>query len=130
VSVVFEDSAVARLGVVVAARPACDLGLGGQSLALPEIDLALELLAEPYDVLGAHERGIADMTRNVVAKARGVAGLAVDFSGTHSQPDDPGTDVSPALIFGTEAMAELVRAQKRRVDPGIRFRYHPFAKFL
>jgi UDP-N-acetylglucosamine diphosphorylase/glucosamine-1-phosphate N-acetyltransferase len=30
--VVFEDSAVARLGVVVAARPACDLGLGGQSL--------------------------------------------------------------------------------------------------
>ena len=30
--VVFEDSAVARLGVVVAARPACDLGLGGRSL--------------------------------------------------------------------------------------------------
>ncbi len=30
--VVFEDLAVARLGVVVAARPACDLGIGGQSL--------------------------------------------------------------------------------------------------
>jgi UDP-N-acetylglucosamine diphosphorylase/glucosamine-1-phosphate N-acetyltransferase len=30
--VAFEDSAVASLGVVVAARPACDLALGGQSL--------------------------------------------------------------------------------------------------
>jgi hypothetical protein len=59
-----------------------------------------------------------------------VAGLAVDFSGTHSQPDDPGTDVSPAVIFGTEAMAEMVRDQKKRVDPDNRFRYHPFAKFL
>jgi FAD/FMN-containing dehydrogenase len=82
------------------------------------------------DKTAAERRAIADMTRSVVGKARGVAGLAVDFSGTHSQPDDPGTDVSPAVIFGTEAMAEMVRGQKRRVDPDNRFRYHPFAKFL
>ena len=29
-----------------------------------------------------------------------------------------------------ETMAEMVREQKKRVDPGNRFRFHPFAKFL
>ena len=57
-----------------------------------------------------------------------VEGLAVDFSGTHSPPDDAGFCISPALIFGSEGMAEMVREQKNRVDPGNRF--HPFAKFL
>ena len=78
----------------------------------------------------AERREIADMTRSVIEKARGVEGLAVDFSGTHSQPDDPGCAILPALIFGSEAMAEMVREQKKRVDPGNRFRFHPFAKFL
>jgi hypothetical protein len=82
------------------------------------------------DKTAEERREIADRTRSVIQKARGVQGLAIDFSGTHSQPDDPGMDVSPARIFGTEAMAELVRAQKKRVDPSNRFRYHPFAKFL
>jgi len=86
-----------------------------------------------YDAKGktpAERRAIAEMTRRVVEKARGVEGMAVDFSGTHSQPDDPGSAVAPAVIFGTEAMAEMVRGQKKRVDPDNRFRYHPFAKFL
>jgi FAD/FMN-containing dehydrogenase len=82
------------------------------------------------DKTPAERREIADMTRSVIEKARGVEGLAVDFSGTHSQPDDPGLCISPALIFGSEAMAEMVREQKKRVDPGNRFRFHPFAKFL
>ncbi|MFM8706632.1 MAG: hypothetical protein ACKOHK_00670, partial [Planctomycetia bacterium] len=82
------------------------------------------------DKTAAERRAIAEATRSVVVAARRVEGLSVDFSGTHSQPDDPGTDVSPAVIFGTEAMAELVRWQKKRVDPDNRFRYHPFAKFL
>jgi len=78
----------------------------------------------------AERREIADITRSVVEKARGVEGLAVDFSGTHSQPDDPHSAVSPELIFGSEAMAEMVREQKKRVDPRNRFRFHPFATFL
>jgi FAD/FMN-containing dehydrogenase len=82
------------------------------------------------DKTAEERREIADRTHSVIEKARGVEGLAIDFSGTHSQPDDPGMDVSPELIFGTEAMADLVRAQKKRVDPDNRFRYHPFAKFL
>jgi hypothetical protein len=36
----------------------------------------------------------------------------------------------PALIFGSETMAEMARDQKKQVDPGNRFRFHPFAKFL
>ena len=82
------------------------------------------------DKTPAERREIADITRSVIEKARGVEGLAVDFSGTHSQPDDPGLCISPTLIFGSEAIAEMVRAQKKRVDPGNRFRFHPFAKFL
>ncbi|MFM9195548.1 MAG: FAD-binding protein [Planctomycetia bacterium] len=90
----------------------------------------LVTMYDAKDKSAAERRAIADATRSVVVAARRVEGLAVDFSGTHSQPDDPGMDVSPALIFGTEAMAELVRGQKKRVDPDNRFRYHPFAKFL
>jgi len=73
---------------------------------------------------------IADLTQRVLEKARLVDGLSVDFSGTHSQPDDRDSGVSLAGILGTEAMAELVRRQKRAVDPANRFRFHPLAKVL
>jgi hypothetical protein len=35
-----------------------------------------------------------------------------------------------AVIFGTQAMADMVKATKRQVDPRNRFRFHPFAKFV
>jgi hypothetical protein len=73
---------------------------------------------------------IADLAKRVVDKARNVSGLSVDFSGTHSQPDDVGSAVSAALIFGTEAMALTVKSLKKKVDPENRFRFHPFAKIL
>lgn len=73
---------------------------------------------------------IAELTQRVLEKARLVDGLSVDFSGTHSQPDDRDSGVSLAGILGTEAMAELVRRQKRAVDPANRFRFHPLAKVL
>lgn len=92
--------------------------------------LDLITLYDAKEKTAAERREIAAMTRSVVEKARGVEGLAVDFSGTHSQPDDPGSAVSPSLIFGSEAMAEMVREHKRVVDPGNRFRFHPYAKFL
>jgi hypothetical protein len=59
-----------------------------------------------------------------------MSGLSVDFSGTHSQPDDVDSAVSAALIFGTEAMANTVKGLKQKVDPENRFRFHPFAKIL
>jgi FAD/FMN-containing dehydrogenase len=73
---------------------------------------------------------IADLTNRIVDKARDVDGLSVDFSGTHSQPDDVNSYVSSSAIFGTEAMAESVKALKKKVDPNNRFRFHPFAKLL
>ncbi len=84
-----------------------------------------------YDAQGKtpEERAtIADLTSRVLVKAEGVRGLTVDFSGTHSQPDDPRYGVVPGVILGTEAMADAVRRQKRAVDPGDRFRFHPFAR--
>lgn len=75
-------------------------------------------------------RGIADRVGRILARAREVEGLAVDFSGTHSQPDDAGTLVSAPVIFGSAAAAEALAALKQRIDPRNRFRFHPFAKFL
>jgi hypothetical protein len=59
-------------------------------------------------------QAIADLTRRLVEKARNVDNLTVDFSGTHSQPDDADYMVSAPDIFGTEAMAENVKALKRK----------------
>jgi hypothetical protein len=87
-------------------------------------------LYDAKDKTVAERRAIAGMTRGVIEKARGVEGLAVDFSGAHSQLDDPGSAVSAAIIFGSESMASMVCEQKKLVDPGNRFRFHPYAKFL
>jgi len=78
----------------------------------------------------AERRAIVDLTDRVVDKARACPGLGVDFSGTHSQPDDAARSAVASEIFGTEEMARRVAAQKRQVDPANRFRFHPFAKFL
>ena len=79
---------------------------------------------------GAERQTIVDLTRNVIDKARSVDGLTVDFSGTHSQPDDPDRSASPTVIFGSQAMAETVKRLKKEMDPGNRLRFSPFAKLL
>lgn len=86
-----------------------------------------------YDAKGkarAERQAIVDRTNRIVDLARGVTGLGVDFSGTHSQPDDVDRSARAAEIFGTAAMAAAVRTAKQRLDPGNRLRFHPFAKFL
>jgi len=72
----------------------------------------------------------AARVKRLVAKARTVDRLSVDFSGTHSQPDDAGMSVVAGVIFGTPAMAEKFESLKKKVVPTNRFRFHPFAKFL
>lgn len=79
---------------------------------------------------GDERQAIVDLTKRVIDKAREIDGLTVDFSGTHSQPDDMDGAASPSVIFGTEAMAESVKVLKRKMDPNNRLRFHPFAKFL
>lgn len=86
-----------------------------------------------YDAEGrsrAERQSIVDRTNRVIDAARTVTGLAVDFSGTHTQPDDPHRRVSASQIFGTPAMAERVRAHKAEVDPADRFRFHPFVDLM
>ncbi len=73
---------------------------------------------------------IVDLTTRVMDKARAVPGLTVDFSGTHSQPDDVNRCASAEVIFGTASMAETLTALKKKTDPNNRLRFHPFAKFL
>ena len=78
----------------------------------------------------AQRQEIVDLTNRVLDKSRAVPGLGVDFSGTHSQPDDVDRSAVAAEIFGSAEMARAVEAQKRKVDPANRFRFHPFAKFV
>ncbi len=78
----------------------------------------------------AERQEIVELTNRVMDKARRTEGLGVDFSGTHSQPDDVDRAAVAAEIFGSKAMAALVAAQKRRVDPHNRLRFHPYAKFV
>jgi FAD/FMN-containing dehydrogenase len=90
-------------------------------------------LVTMYDTKGktvGERQEIADLTTKVIDQARDVDGLTVDFSGTHSQPDDVGSSAVASIIFGTEAMAESVTALKKQLDPHNRFRFHPYAKFL
>ena len=90
-------------------------------------------LVTMYDTKGktvGERQEIADLTTRVIDQARDVDGLTVDFSGTHSQPDDVGSSAVASIIFGTEAMAESVTALKKQLDPHNRFRFHPYAKFL
>ena len=90
-------------------------------------------LVTMYDTKGktvGERQEIADLTTRVIDQARDVDGLTVDFSGTHSQPDDVGSSAVASIIFGTEAMAESVTALKKQFDPHNRFRFHPYAKFL
>lgn len=90
----------------------------------------LVTLYDAKDKTGAERQAIVDLTRQVIDKAREVDGLTVDFSGTHSQPDDADRVASAPAIFGTEAMAATVKALKKKMDPGNRLRFHPFAKLL
>jgi len=78
----------------------------------------------------AERQAIVDLTDRLVDRAREVPGLGVDFSGTHSQPDDVDRSVVAAEIFGSSAMAQAVSEAKVRDDPANRFRFHPFAKVL
>lgn len=78
----------------------------------------------------AERQEIVDLTNRVVDKSRAMPGLSVDFSGTHSQPDDIGRSAVASEIFGSQAMATAVEEQKKKMDPNNRFRFHPFSKFL
>ena len=73
---------------------------------------------------------IVDLTNRLVDKSRAVPGLSVDFSGTHSQPDDIGRSAVASEIFGSQAMAIAIKKQKKSVDPYNQFRFHPFSKFI
>ena len=75
-------------------------------------------------------QAIVDLTNKVIDKSRAMPGLGVDFSGTHSQPDDLDCSVVASEIFGSTEMAAIIQTQKRKVDPHNRFRFHPYAKFV
>jgi UDP-N-acetylglucosamine diphosphorylase / glucose-1-phosphate thymidylyltransferase / UDP-N-acetylgalactosamine diphosphorylase / glucosamine-1-phosphate N-acetyltransferase / galactosamine-1-phosphate N-acetyltransferase len=96
--VVFEDPAVTRLGVVVAARPACDLGLGGHSLV------------EALGHFGAVRRSVRPHLARHLAAVGGSSRMAV-WGG----PPDAGWQ-PPASRHGAVALAVNARAVPSRAN--------------
>ncbi len=92
------------------------------------VDIVTMYDAGPKD--GAARQAILDRTNGIVDRARTIPGLDVDFSGTHSQPDDPGEPPAAELIFGTPEAAAGIRALKKQLDPADRFRFHPYVRIL
>jgi hypothetical protein len=86
-----------------------------------------------YDADGTskEERNkIREQVSLLLAKAKKIATLNIDFGGTQIQADDPGEPISGPSIFGNEAAYQTVLSQKAQVDPNNRFRFHPFASIL
>jgi hypothetical protein len=74
---------------------------------------------------------VAKEIHQVLADAREVSGMVVDFSGTQSQSDDPvGLLARGDEIFRDREKYEMVQDVKRAVDHKIRFKFHPFAHLL
>jgi FAD binding domain len=73
---------------------------------------------------------ISDKTASLLQAGKNVESLTVDFSGTHSQPDDQGNSAIGRDIFGSEASFQNILAVKTRWDPQNRFRFHPFVSIL
>jgi hypothetical protein len=83
------------------------------------------------EVVSSEDRQqILDKTASVLQAGKTVESLTIDFSGTHSQPDDKGGSTIGQDIFGSEASYQNILAVKKRLDPENRFRFHPFVSIL
>jgi hypothetical protein len=73
---------------------------------------------------------IMQEVHQIIANAK-KQGLMVDFSGTHSQSDDPLELLSNGdEIFGSHENFEFVQKVKKTFDGTNRFRFHPFVHLL
>eukprot|EP00984_Skeletonema_dohrnii_P026847 scaffold16252_cov79-Skeletonema_dohrnii-CCMP3373.AAC.2 len=67
----------------------------------------------------------------IIVDAKKQGDLMVDFSGTHSQSDDPPELLAKGdEIFGSQDNYELIKQTKHTFDSTNRFRFHPFAHLL
>ena len=73
---------------------------------------------------------ISDKTASLLQAGKNVESLTVDFSGTHSQPDDQGHSAIGRDVFGSETSFQNILTVKTRLDPQNRFRFHPFVSIL
>ncbi len=78
----------------------------------------------------AQRQEIADATKRFVDKSAEMKGLAVEVSGTLSQPDDLRTFTKAPISSGTRDAVATVAALKRKADPTNRFRFHPCKNLL
>lgn len=100
-----------------------DLPSGNASTILFFADMIVSY--DGSSVSSQDKSSVAKEIHQVLADARDVSGMVVDFSGTHSQSDDPVGE-----IFSYREKYEMVQDVKRAVDPTSRFRFHPFAHLL
>ena len=75
-------------------------------------------------------KSIRKSVDKILFESQQLDSLIVDFSGTHSQPDDSVHPIKPISILGSSKMFATVKAIKSECDASNRFRFHPHASFL
>lgn len=82
-------------------------------------------------VSSQNKSSIMQEVHQIIANAKKQGELMVDFSGTHSQSDDP-SELLPngEEIFGSQENYALVQRVKQTFDSNNRFRFHPFVHLL
>ena len=76
--------------------------------------------------------GVSTEVHDIISEAKNLKPeLLVDFSGTHSQSDDP-VDTLPTgdVLFGSRMNYELIQSVKKNSDPDNRFCFHPFTHLV
>jgi hypothetical protein len=74
---------------------------------------------------------IMEEVHQIIADAKKQGELTVDFSGTHSQSDDPSEFLASGdEIFGSQDNYLMIKRVKHAFDSTNRFRFHPFVHLL
>jgi hypothetical protein len=112
-------------------------GVTKEGSALPSGNVNALFFADmivSYDgssVSSQEKSSIMEDVHRIIVDAKKQGELMVDFSGTHSQSDDPPELLAKGdEIFGSEDNYELIKQTKHTFDSTNRFRFHPFAHLL
>lgn len=82
-------------------------------------------------VSSQNKSSIAEEVHRIIVDAKKQGELMVDFSGTHSQSDDPPELLAKGVeIFGGQDNYDLIQQVKQTFDSTNRFCFHPFAHLL
>ena len=112
-------------------------GVAEKGIPLPSGNVNALFFADmivSYDgssVSSQNKSSVMEEVHQIIVDAKKQGELMVDFSGTHSQSDDPPELLAKGdEIFGGQDNYEIIQKVKQTFDSTNRFRFHPFTHLL